>query len=142
MKIHVDYLKKRRILMMGIVVGLAIISVLVSINFHFQPTLYFDGKYNFYFLSFLILYKLIELPIIYYFLLHRHILHMKKNGNYEERFEKIKKHTKLLLFLIPQGNTVFGIIAYKISGNVYYFLLFSSIAIITLIFVKPNKLLL
>jgi len=140
MEVHINYLKKRRILMMSIVGILAIISILVSINFHFQPALYFDGKYNFYFLSFLILYKLIELPFIYYFLFHRHIVHMKKNGYFEERFEKIKKHTKLLLFLIPQGNTVFGIIAYKISGNVYYFLLFSLIALITLLFVKPDKL--
>ena len=128
--------------MMSIVVALALISVIVSINFQFQPTLYFAGEYNFYFLLFLILYKIIELPIVYYFLFHRHILHMKNNKNYEKKFEKIKKHTKLLFFLIPQGNTVFGIIAYKISGNVYYFLLFSSIALVTLLFTKPNKLLL
>jgi len=128
--------------MMSIVVVLALISVIVSINFHFQPTSYFGGGYNFYFLSFLILYKFIELPIVYYFLFYRHIVHIKKSGEYEEKFEKIKKHTKLLFFLIPQGNTVFGIIAYKISGDIYYFLLFSSIALITLFLVKPNKLLL
>jgi len=128
--------------MMSIVVGLAIVSIVVSLNFHFQATSYFGGEYNFYFLLFLILYKIIELPIVYYFLFHRHIISMKKNAEYEKEYEKIKKHTKLLLFLIPQGNTVFGIIAYKISDNIYYFLLFSSIALITLFLVKPNKLLL
>lgn len=137
----VSYLHKRRNKMMIIVLFLSIVAVVVSYNFQFAPSSYFGGKYNNYFLFFLILYKLIELPILYYLLMHRHIINLKKNNYIEEKLEKIRKHTKLLLFLIPQGNTVFGIIAYKLTANVYYFLLFSSIAIITLYLVKPNKLL-
>jgi len=135
------HLSKRRAIMMGIVVLLAFIAVAVSFNFHITPTSYFGGIYNDYLVVFLIIYKLIELPILYYILLHRHILHVKTNKLEEERFLKIQKHSKLLLFLIPQGNTIFGLIAYKLSGDIRYFLLFSSIAIITLFLVKPKKLL-
>ena len=135
------HLSKRRAIMMGIVVLLAILAIIVSFNFKVTPTSYFGGSYNNYFLVGLIVYKLIELPILYYLLLHRHVVHIRKFDNYLERLPKIKKHTKLLLFLIPQGNTIFGIIAYKLSGNVMYFLLFSSIAIITLFLTKPDKLL-
>jgi len=127
--------------MMGVVVLLALFAIIVSFNFKITPTAYFGGSYNNYFLVGLIVYKLIELPILYYLLLHRHVVHVRQNDNYLERLPKIKKHTKLLLFLIPQGNTIFGIIAYKLSGNVMFFLLFSSIAIITLLLIKPDKLL-
>ncbi|MFK5938681.1 MAG: hypothetical protein QM497_09840 [Sulfurimonas sp.] len=135
------HLSKRRAIMMGVVVLLAILAIIVSFNFKITPTSYFGGSYNNYFLFALIVYKLIELPILYYLLLHRHVVHVRKYDNYLERLPKIKKHTKLLLFLIPQGNTIFGIIAYKLSGNVMFFLLFSSIAIITLFLTKPDKLL-
>ena len=127
--------------MMGIVILLAILAIIVSFNFKITPTSYFGGSYNNYFLIGLIIYKLIELPVLYYLLLYRHVVHVRKYDNYLERLPKIKKHTKLLLFLIPQGNTIFGIIAYKLSGDVIFFLLFSAIAIITLFLIKPYKLL-
>jgi len=138
----VSYLHKRRTRMMFIVLVLAFVSVIVSYNFTFAPSSYFGGKYNQNFLYFLILYKLFELPTLYYLLMHKHIINLKKENYLQEKLEKIHKHTKLLLFLIPQGNTVFGFIAYKLTANVYYFLLFSLIAIITLYLIKPNKLIL
>lgn len=134
------YLIKRRFMMMGVVVFLAIVAIIVSYNFTMTPTSYFGGKYNYYMLYTLIIYKFIELPLLYYFLFHRHVIYIRKNSSYEERFDKIKKHTKLLLFLIPQGNTIFGIISYRLSGNILYFLLFSGIALTTLLLIKPNKL--
>lgn len=133
-------LSKRRFLMMKVVVFFALLSILVNYFFEIKPTTYFDGKYNSLALYFLIIYKLIELPILYYILFHRHILKLDKNININESFEKIKKHIKLLFFLIPQGNIVFGVISYKISGDVLYFLIFCFIALITLILVQPNKL--
>lgn len=138
----VSYLHKRRIKMMVTVVGLAFLAVIISFNLQFSPSSYFGGKYNNDFVIFLVIYKLVELPILYYLLMHRHILGLQKENYIEEKSEKIYKHTKLLLFLIPQGNTVFGFIAYKLTANVYYFLLFSSIALITLYIIRPNKLLL
>ena len=135
----IAYLIKRRIIMMSIVVLLAIIAIMVSYTIHFTPSSYFGGKYNQILIYSLIVYKLIELPILYYLLLHRHIVILRKHEQYHEYLPKLRKHAKLLLFLIPQGNTIFGIIAFKLSGNVLYFLLFSSIAIITLYLIKPNK---
>ncbi|MFA6188619.1 MAG: hypothetical protein WC680_05010 [Sulfuricurvum sp.] len=135
----VSYLNKRRNMMMGIVAFLGIFAVVVSFTLQIPQAKYFGGKYNNIFIYSLIVYKLIELPILYYLLVHRHIVALRLNINTAERLLKFRKHAKLLLFLIPQGNTIFGIIAYRLSGNVFYFLLFSSIAIITLYLIKPNK---
>ena len=136
MQVLVSHLKKRRFIASGVVILLALIAFVVSFTFEIEKTSYFNGKYNEILLYGLVTYKLIELPIIYYFLFHRYL-----NKSYDEEFFlKIKKHTKLLFFLIPQGNTIFGLIAYKLTGNIYYFLLFSLIAIITLILINPNRL--
>ena len=135
----VAYLHKRRIIMMSIVALLAAIAIMVSYNFHIAASTHFGGKYNQTFIYALIVYKLIGLPILYYLLLHRHLRALRKPLDHEEILVKLRKHSKLLLFLIPQGNTIFGIIAYKLSGSILYFLLFSSIAIITLYLIKPNK---
>lgn len=136
----VAYLLKRRIIMMSIVALLATVAVIVSYNFHITASTYFGGKYNQIFIYSLIVYKLIELSILYYLLLHRHLKAFKDTLDHDQLLVKLRKHSKLLLFLIPQGNTVFGIIAYKLSGNVVYFLIFSLIAIITLYLIKPNRL--
>lgn len=135
----VSYLIKRRIIMMSIVVLLAIIAVVVSYNIHIAPSNYFGGKYNTVLIFGLIVYKFIELSILYYLLMHRHLVALRKSKHYEEVLPKLRKHAKLLLFLIPQGNTIFGIISYKLSGNILYFLFFSCIALITLYIIKPNK---
>lgn len=136
----VTHLSKRRIVMMNVVTLLAFVAIIISYNFKITPSVYFGGKYNLYFVYALIVYKIIELSILYYFLLHHHLIYLQKNTDYIERLPKIKKHSKLLLFLIPQGNTVFGIIAYKLTGDVFFFLIFSAIALITLFLVKPNRL--
>ena len=136
----VHYLIKRRIMMMGIVVMLAFVAIIVSINIHITPSRHWGGRYNSYFIYALIIYKLIELPILYYFLLHRHIVALRKHANHSEYLPKLRKHSKMLFFLIPQGNTIFGIIAYKLSGDVLYFLIFSFIALLTLFIINPNSL--
>lgn len=135
----VGYLIKRRIIMMGIVVVLAILAVIVSYFLRIAPSTYFGGKYNTVLIYSLIAYKFIELPILYYLLLHRHLVILRHHSHYDEYLPKLGKHAKLLLFLVPQGNTVFGIIAYKLSGNILYFLFFSCVAFVTLYLIKPNK---
>ena len=134
------HLNKRRTIVMRVIVLFAIVAIIVSYNFTITPTAYFGGKYNAYLIYGLIIYKIIELSILYYMLIHRHIAYVRNNVNHSERLVKLRKHSKLLFFLIPQGNTIFGIIAYKLSGNVYYFLLFSFIALVTLLLIKPNSL--
>lgn len=134
------YLNKRRSIAMMAIILFAIIAVVVSYNFKISPPVYFDGKYNSIILYFLVIYKIIELYILYYLLFHRHFLYLRKYTDHLDYLPKLKKQTKLLFFLVPQGNTIFGIIAYKLSGNVGYFLLFSCIALMTLVLIKPNNL--
>lgn len=126
--------------MMSIVTVFAILAIIISFTFHITPSTYFDGKYNNTLIYGLIVYKLIELSVLYYLLLHRHLLALRNNINIDERLLKLRKHAKLLLFLIPQGNTVFGLIAYKLSGNILFFLIFSAIALLSLFFINPNRL--
>ena len=134
-------LKKRRKIAIYIVLLFAFISLFLDYNLQIAPLNYFDGKYNIYFIYGLIVYKFIELIVIYYVLFHRHLIRLRSKTYKIDEFLKLKKHTKLLLFLIPQGNTIFGIIAYKLSGSVLLFLFFLAIAFITLMLVKPEKLL-
>ena len=136
----ITQLEKRRKVATYIVVLLIFVALSVSFNFQISPSSYFYPQYNMYFANGLILYKIIELFIFYYFLFYRYMKKLKEYNENEDFFPKMQKHTKLLFFLIPQGNTVFGIIAYKLSGNVSYFLIFSIIALITLYIIKPNKL--
>ena len=137
----VDSLKKRRKIAIYIVVLFTPLSLLIDYNFQISPLTYFDGKYNIYFIYALIVYKLFELIIIYYILFYRYLIKLKAKTYKVEEYVKLKKHTSLLFFLIPQGNTIFGIIAYKLSANVLLFILFLTIAFITLMLVKPEKLL-
>jgi hypothetical protein len=133
-------LTKRRWISMVVVVMLAFISLIVSWSFQISRATYFGGQYNFIFTYSLIAYKLLELSLLSYFLFYRHRAYLKRNDLTAEFVVTLKKHVKLLLFLIPQGNTVFGIIAYKLSGNVLYFLIFSLIALLTLFIINPNSL--
>lgn len=141
MQTVVFHLEKRKIFIMKLLFLFASLALLFNYFFTIIPPQYFDGKYNMYFVYGLIVYKIVELFIIYYILMHRHILFLRKNSLTETLIKKLQKHSKLLLFLVIQGNTVFGIIAFKFSGNVLFFLLFSCIAFITLLLIKPNKLL-
>jgi hypothetical protein len=134
------YLNKRRKVTIFVVFLLAIIAILVSFSIHVYPSAYFHGRYNMIFVYALIAYKIIELFILSYVLFYRHLNRLKYHVPCLEFLSKLKKHAKLLLFLIPQGNTVFGIIAYKLSGNVLYFLIFSLIALLTLFIINPNSL--
>ncbi|PHQ55629.1 MAG: hypothetical protein COA30_06330 [Sulfurimonas sp.] len=137
----VNTLEKRKSFIVKLLALFASLALVFNFFFTLSPPEYFDGKYNIYFVYALIVYKIIELFIIYYILMHRHILFLKKNSANDKFKAKLTKHTKLLLFLIIQGNTVFGIIAFKLSANVLFFLLFSCIALATLLLFQPKKLL-
>lgn len=135
----IESLEKRRKVAFIAVILLSLIALIINSTISVAPLNYFDGEYNLYGVYFLIIYKLIELPILYYLLMYRYIDKMYKFGEDSDFTKKVTKHTKLLLFLIPQGNVVFGIIAYKLSGDVMYFLTFSLIALITLSFLQIKK---
>jgi hypothetical protein len=134
------YLRKRRILAVVAVIALAFVAIIVSWNFHISRATYLDGRYNTIFIYSLIVYKIFELLLLSYFLFYRHKRYLTSNDPSLVFLTTLKKHVKLLLFLIPQGNTIFGIIAYKLSGDVFYFLIFSGIALLTLFIINPNSL--
>ncbi|MDF1882948.1 hypothetical protein JHD49_03245 [Sulfurimonas sp. SAG-AH-194-C21] len=137
----VSTLEKRKSFILKVLALFASLALVFNFFVTLSCPQYFDGKYNMYFVYALIVYKIIELFIIYYILMHRHILYMKKNPVTNEFKVKLTKHTKVLLFLIIQGNTVFGVIAFKLSANVLFFLLFSCIALAALLLFQPKKLL-
>ena len=89
----VTYLIKRRMIMMGIVVFMAILALVASYFIRLTPSSYFGGKYNTLFVYGLIVYKLIELLILYYLLLHRHLVILLNHTHYEENLPKHASHT-------------------------------------------------
>ena len=137
----VSSLEKRKFFILKLLALFAVLALIFNLFFTLTSPEYFDGKYNMYFVYALIIYKIIELFIIYYLLMHRHLVYLRKNELTNELKTKLTKHTKLLLFLIIQGNTVFGVIAFKLSANVLFFLLFSCIALVALILFQPKRLL-
>ena len=137
----INSLNKRRILTIFIVLLFAVIALVFNYALTITSPAYFDGKYNMLVVYGLVIYKILELIIIYYLLFHRYVIRLRSITYDKKLYPKLKKHTKLLFFLIPQGNTVFGIIAYKLSTDVLYFLLFSFLAFVSLILIKPNNLL-
>ncbi len=141
MKILIPHLEKRKRFIMKLLFLFALVAIVFNYFFTITPPQYFGGKYNLDFVYALILYKVVELFVVYYILMHRHILFLRKHPATLEFVAKLRKHTKLLLFLVIQGNTVFGIIAFKFSGDVLFFLLFSCIALIALFLVQPKRLL-
>jgi len=132
-------LNKRRSVIFIIIGILSVLSLFIHFMYEITIFSYFEEKYNILFIYGLIAYKLFELPLLYYILLHRHVLALKKKGEYLDIYPKLEKQSKLLFFLIIQGNTIFGIIAYKLSANILFFLLFMFIALIITHIIKPTK---
>lgn len=89
---------------------------------------------------FLIGYKVIELGIFYMLFYKKHYLKVLAEEYHITYLEKFEKQAKKFFFLVPQGSIVFGILSYKLSGNVLYLWLFLSIAALVLWRVDPKKL--
>lgn len=140
MKHLVTLLNKRRLYIFYIIVFFSSLSIIFHLNYEITTLDLFAMEYNIFFAYGLVLYKLIELPILYYILIHRHLLYIRKNKVNYEVFAKLKKQSKVLFFLIIQGNTIFGLIAYKLTVNVFFFLFFMLVALVSLILIKPNRL--
>lgn len=135
----ISSLNKRRSVIFFIIGIFSVLSLLIHFNYEVTIFSYFEEKHNILFIYGLIVYKLFELPLLYYILLHRHLLALKKEGENVETYSKLEKQSKVLFFLIIQGNTIFGIIAYKLSANILFFLLFMLIALIITHIIKPTK---
>ncbi len=113
----------------------ALLGILSAYFYPLSPPSYIPATYRMPIVYFLIAYKLIELSVFYYLLLHRPC--KEKN-----RFERARceKKAKIFYYLVPQGSIVFGILSYKLSGQVGYLMLFLLIALMTLLVHRPEKL--
>ncbi len=142
MKPTVESLQKRRKMMFYIIIVIACIGLIIDSSFEISPLHYFDDpSINLYMVYFLIAYKVIELNILYFFFYHRHLLRYFDVEHDDELLRKFDKNAKRFFMLVPHGSVIFGIISFKLTSEIGYFLLFLLIASIALYLVKPKKIL-
>jgi Ca2+/Na+ antiporter len=135
----VHRLSKRRQNIFYILLGITLSALLIHTFFTIPITSYFGVEYNLYIVYGLICYKLIELFILYLIFYRRHLNKLLLNQESQELLEKFEKNGKRFFMLVPHGSTIFAIISYKLTANIFIFLLFMLIAFTTLFLVKPQK---
>ena len=138
-KIKHTLIKRRRIAFILLIV-IAILGYLIDIYYPFTPPSYISRRWRMPLVYFLIMYKIIELGVFYILFYHKPYLNLIKTHFHTHFEEKFKISAKRFFFLVPQGSIVFGLLAYKLSGQINYLWLFLSIAISLLMLVNPDKL--
>ena len=134
-----DNLSKRRKMMFYILLSISVLAIGINYFFEIPITSYFGEENNIYIVYGLISYKIIELGILYLIFYRRHLKKLTHEDHSNELLAKFEKNGKRFFMLVPHGSTIFGMISYKLTANIYIFLLFMLIATITLFLVKPNK---
>lgn len=132
-------LQKRRRMMFYIVLSVALIGVAVDKFFQIKATSYFEPEMQLLFVYGLIAYKIIELCILYFLFYHRHMKKCLDTACDQDLSWKFEKNAKRFFMLVPHGSVIFGIISYKLTANLGFFLLFLTIAFTALYLVKPQK---
>lgn len=135
----ISNLEGRRKLMFYIVLGIAVIGISIDAIFEIEPVTSLESQTRLYMVYGLISYKLIELVALYFFFYHRHMVRYHAEEHDEGLLAKFDKNAKRFFALVPHGSVIFGIIAYKLTANLQFFLLFLTIAFTTLFLVKPKK---
>jgi hypothetical protein len=119
---------------------IALLGYLVNRYYPFSPPSYVAPQWRMPLVYFLIAYKIIELGIFYLLFYRKHYLKLLETQFHTHLLEKFEKNAKRFFFLVPQGSIVFGILSYKLSGEIGYLWLFLAIALSTLLLVNPKKL--
>jgi len=138
MKNVVRSLQRRRKLMIIVVMVVFVLSFAVDQMIEVKALDYFEYETQTLMVYGLILYKLIELVIIYFIFYHRHMLKCYLNHFHTDFLARFEKNGKRFFMLVPQGNIVFGIISYKLTAQIEFLWLFLLFALITLWLVKPK----
>ncbi len=125
--------------MFYILFAVALIGIGVDSFFEIAPANYYDPQLQLFFVYGLIAYKLLELTVLYFFFYHRHMLKCVGEEHDEAVRAKFEKNAKRFFMLVPHGSVIFGIISYKLTAELTYFLLFLAIAFIALSLVKPHN---
>ena len=91
-------------------------ALALGLNLHhpLKPPSFILPSWHMPMVYFLAGYKAVELAFFYFWLIQR------------------AKRCKLYLYLVPQGSIVFGFLAYKLSGSVWFVYLFLAIALLAL----------
>ena len=135
----INKLSKRRRIMFYILMLIALIAISIDRFFDIQATSYFGEENSMLMVYGLITYKVVELNILYLIFYHRHMKKLFLDENREELLQKFEKNAKRFFTLVPHGSVIFGIISYKLTVNIWFFLLFILIAATALFLVKPHK---
>jgi len=133
-------LSKRRKIGVIILLVVAIVGYFINHYYPFSPPSYISSEYRMPLVYFLIAYKVIELGIFYLIFYRKHYLRLLEAEFHKHILEKFEKNAKRFFFLVPQGSIVFGILSYKLSGDIAYLWIFLSIAASALLLVNPKKL--
>jgi len=133
-------LSKRRKIGFLVLLAIAILGFVINRYYPFNPPSYISPAWRMPMVYGLIFYKIIELGIFYMLFYRKHYLKLLETEFHTHVLEKFEKNAKRFFFLVPQGSIVFGILSYKLSGEISYLWLFLSIATITLLLVNPKKL--
>lgn len=133
-------LSRRRKIGLMVLFAIAFIGYIVSVYAPISPPSYINSEYRMPLVYGLIGYKIIELGIFYLLFYRKHYLKLLEETFHTHLLEKFEKNAKRFFFLVPQGSIIFGILSYKLSGNIAYLWLFLSIAGVTLFLVNPKKL--
>jgi len=139
MQTVIDRLSKRRKMMFFILMGITALALLINYFFDIPISSYFGEENNIYIVYTLIGYKAIELFILYLIFYRRHLHKLTHEEHSNELLEKFEKNGKRFFMLVPHGSTIFGMISYKLTANIYIFLLFMLIACTALLLVKPQS---
>jgi len=135
----ISNLEQRRKLMFYIVLAIAVIGITIDSLFQIEAVSYFDEENRLYMVYGLIAYKLIELVALYFFFYHRHMVKYHSVKHDDDLMAKFDKNAKRFFMLVPHGSVIFGVISYKLTANLEFFLLFLTIAFIALFLVKPKN---
>ena len=138
MQTVINKLSKRRKMMFFILMAISALALIIDYLFDIPITSYFGEENNIYIVYGLVSYKLIELFILYLIFYRRHLHKLTHEEHSNELLEKFEKNGKRFFMLVPHGSTIFGIISYKLTANIYIFLLFMIIAATALFLVKPK----
>lgn len=134
----ISNLQNRRRLMFYILFAIALIGIGVDRFFEISPADYYSPALQLYFVYGLIAYKLVELLVLYFFFYHRHMIRCSLAEHDELLRALFEKNAKRFFMLVPHGSVIFGIISYKLTAELAYFLLFLSIAFVALSLVRPQ----
>jgi len=135
-----DSLSKRRKIGFSVLIAVALLGYLINLYYPFSPPSYIAKQWRMPLVYFLLTYKVIELVIFYLLFYRKHYLKLLEETFHTHLLEKFEKNAKRFFFLVPQGSIVFGILSYKLSGDIRYLWVFLIIASITLLLVNPKKL--